>query len=296
VVLDILMISKTRGNMTKTKDSSYLKLILLAAGILAIFLVRTLLAVHYPVPRLFDLFNSLVVLGAVLVVLRGYRALLWGDWLIAIGLGILVGVGMRFATLFSPYPFFDLVRDNSGQAVVRGVLTGITALGGLVIMRQGGPVPFHTANREWKQAGKGILVGLGIGLPLAVINVFALRSTAGHGIVWQDPFAAVMDALQPGIVEEIVYRFALWGLLWLLLRKSLPEKAVAWAGFLAMLVHNYAHFDDLFIQAPLVALGMGLVMMLIWGLPPYLLARRRGIESAVAFHWLQDAARFFAGF
>jgi hypothetical protein len=29
---------------------------------------------------------------------------------------------------------------------------------------------------------------------------------------------------------------------------------------------------------------------------PLILARRRGLESAVAFHWIQDAARFLAGF
>ncbi len=54
--------------------------------------------------------------------------------------------------------------------------------------------------------------------------------------------------------------------------------------------------DDLFLQAPLVALGMGAVLALFWGLPPLILARRRGLESAIAFHWLQDAARFLAGF
>jgi hypothetical protein len=41
---------------------------------------------------------------------------------------------------------------------------------------------------------------------------------------------------------------------------------------------------------------MGLVMVLLWGVPPTILALRRDLESAIAFHWIQDAARFLAGF
>ncbi|MBN1370418.1 MAG: hypothetical protein JW987_00545 [Anaerolineaceae bacterium] len=228
--------------------------------------------------------------------MTGFHRLQRGDWLTALALGALVGVGMRFATLFSAYPFFGLVRDNTGQAFVRGALTFVAALGGLVIMRQGGPVPFAAANGEWRKSGRNILFGLAVGLPLAALNVVALQISEGQSIVWQNTFAAMLDAIQPGVVEEVVYRFALWGLLWLALRGSLPKQAVSVAGLLALLIHNYVHFDALLAEAPLVALGMGLVMSLLWGLPLYFLARRRGLEAAMAFHWIQDVARFVAGF
>jgi hypothetical protein len=107
---------------------------------------------------------------------------------------------------------------------------------------------------------------------------------------------ALVDALQPGIVEEVVYRFAFWSLLWLVMRKSFSNKAVWLSGLLALLVHNYAHFDDLLLQAPVVALGMGLVMAVVWGLPLAFLAQKRGLESAIAFHWMQDVTRFLTGF
>ena len=74
------------------------------------------------------------------------------------------------------------------------------------------------------------------------------------------------------------------------------SKTGSLAGLLAMLAHNFSHFDDLFIQSPLMALGMGAVLALIWGVPPLLLARRHGLESAIAFHWIQDVARFLSGF
>lgn len=276
--------------------NKYTTLAVLIAGILAVFVVRALLANTFRMPYTFQLFDTLTVAGALFVLLKGHRSLRRGDWITALLLGAVIGAGMLFATLFSAYPFFGIVKSNTGQGIVRGSFTLIAALGGLVIMRQDGPVQFHAANGDWRNTGWGILVGLAVGLPLAVLNVFALQVTQGHPIDWQSPIASLLDAFQPGVVEEVIYRFALWGLLWLVLRDSLPRQSVWLAGLLAMFVHNYSHFDDLFLQSPLMAFGMGAVLALFWGLPPLILARRRGLESAIAFHWIQDAARFLAGF
>jgi len=270
--------------------------LLLTTGILAIFVGRTMLAIHFHVPRLFNLFDTLTIAGSIVVLTKGHSKLKPVDWLLATGLGGVVGVGMYFATLYSAYPFFGVVQSNVGQAWVRGMFTFLATLGGLAIMRQGGPVQFHAANGDWRDMNRGILVGLVIGLPLAVLNAFALQFTQGQSINWHNPLAALLDAFQPGVVEEVIYRFALWGLLWLILRNPLPKQVVWLAGLLAMLVHTYSHFDDLLLQSPLIALGMGAVVALIWGLPPFILARRRGLESAIAFHWIQDVARFLVGF
>ncbi|MBE0699418.1 MAG: hypothetical protein IH586_21050 [Anaerolineaceae bacterium] len=280
----------------KRRLFQYPLLILISAGIIAIFLTRTLLAARYSVPRLDDLFSILTITGSLGVFLKGFRHLRRGDWACAVLLGTAAGVGMGFATLFSPYPFLGIVHSNQEQALVRGLFTALAALGGLVIMRQGGPVQVHAANGNWRKMLPGVWIGLVVGLPLAVLNIFALQITQGHPITWQSPISSALDALQPGIVEEVIYRFALWGLLWMVLQKTLPDKAVWMAGLLSMLVHNFSHFDDLFLQSPLIALGMGTVLALFWGVPPLILARRRGLESAIAFHWLQDAARFLAGF
>jgi hypothetical protein len=274
----------------------YSTIFLLIVAIMMVFVTRIWLASHNTIPRTFEIFDILTVAGALFVLLNGYRRLRRQDVILALVLGTVICVGMMFATLFSPYPFFGVVQSNIGQAWVRGMFTFLAALGGLAIMRQDGPVQFHAANGNWRDMSRGILVGLAIGLPLAVVNVFALQFTQGRSINWKSPLAAMLDALQPGIVEEVTYRFALWGLLWLALRNPLPKHAIWLAGLLAMLVHNYSHFDDLFIQSPLAALGMGAVLALIWGLPPLFLARWRGLESAIAFHWIQDVARFLAGF
>ncbi|MBL8079928.1 MAG: hypothetical protein JNM55_18310 [Anaerolineales bacterium] len=277
-------------------NKRYIIPVLLIGAILLIFLGRMLLAVRFTLPHTFHLFDTITVAGSTLVLQRGYRNLRRQDWILALVMGMVIGTGMLFTTLYSSYPFFGVVPSKFGQAWVRGIFTFFATLGGLAIMRQGGPVQFHTANGNWRDMSRGILVGLAVGLPLAVVNAFTLQFTQGQPINWQSPLAALVDALQPGVVEEVIYRFALWGLLWLILRNSLPNQAIWQTGCLSMLVHNYSHFDDLFIQSPLTALGMGAVLALIWGLPPLLLSYRRGLESAIAFHWIQDVARFLAGF
>ena len=274
----------------------YKTLILVAAGLLALFSLRTILAASYRLPGLNDLFTATAVVGSMVVLIQGYRCLHRRDWVVAILLGGAVGVGMYFATLFSPYPFFGIVDDPLGQGLVRGCCAAIAILGGLVIMRQDGPVQFSAANGAWRKLGVSVILGLAIGAPLAVLNVFALQFTTSQAISWQNPFSALPDALQPAVVEEVIYRFAFLGLIWLALRKSLPDQAVWLSGLLALLVHNFMHFDNQLINAPWAALGTGLVLALVWGLPPTILALRRDLDSAIAFHWIQDAARFLAGF
>lgn len=280
----------------KSNPPSYQRFILLCAAILVVFAVRTLLAAQSGAPRLFELFDLLTVLASLLIIALHWRKLRGGDFIIALLSGVVIGAGYPFSTLFSAYPFLDVVTSDLGLALVRGLFTSTAMLGGLVILRLGGPVSLPAADGQWQRAIRGIGLGLAVGLPLAVLNIFALQATQGRGIAWQNPRAAMLDALQPALMEEAVYRFALWGVLWLVLRSSLGSKAPFLAGLLATLIHSYAHLSDLFVETPLVALGMGLVMALLWGLPPLLLARSRGLGSAVAFHWIQDAARFWAGF
>ena len=276
--------------------NKYTTLFLLIAAIIMIFLARAVMASMPSAPRTFEIFDILTAAGAILILLKKYRNLRRGNWMTALILGAVIGVGMLFATLFSPYPFLGILRDNIGQAWVRGLLTFLATLGGLAIMRQGGPVQLHAASGNWKDMSRGILIGLAIGLPLAVFNVFALQFTQRQPIQWQHPPSALLDALQPGITEEVIYRFTMWGLLWLVLRNDLPTRAVWASGLLATLIHGYAHFDDLFLQSPLLGLGMGALIILLWGLPPLILARRQGLESAIAFHWIQDVARFVTGY
>lgn len=265
--------------------------------IVLVFVMRTILARDGTPPRLFDLFDTFIALASFVVLAIGWRNLSRIDWLVGLGVGLLVGVLLPFSTLYNPYPFFDVVTDLRGRAVVNGIMTMVTAMGGLVIMRWGGPVRVTITALGWRQAGRSLLFGAAVGLPFAVLNGFANAWTQNRPITWQNPLAAVVDAVHPAVIEEVIYRFALLGLLWLLFRRDWSSRqAMMLAGLLAVLIHTYSHYSDLFLTQPLTALGMGAVMGLVWGVPPTLLALRRDLESAVSFHWIQDAIRFWLGF
>jgi hypothetical protein len=154
--------------------NKYTTLILLTAAILLIIAARGLLASRMYVPHTFELFDTLTVSGSIFIIAKSRRRLRRPDCSIAILLGIMIGAGMCFATLFSPYPFLGIVKTNSGQAAIRGAFTASAALGGLAVMRMGEPVAFHMAKGDWQRAGRSALQGLGVGLPLAGLNVVVL--------------------------------------------------------------------------------------------------------------------------
>jgi hypothetical protein len=275
----------------------WLTLFAVMTVIVLVFVMRTILARDGTPPRLFDLFDTFIVLASFVVLAIGWRKLSRSDWLVGFGAGLLVGVLLPFSTLYNPYPFFEIATDLRGRAVINGIMTMVTAMGGLVIMHWGGPVRVTITSLGWRQSGRSLLFGAVIGLPFAVLNGFANAWTQNRPIAWQNPLAAVVDAIHPAVIEEVIYRLALLGLLWLLFRRDWPSRqAIVLAGLLAVLIHTYSHYSDLFLTQPLTALGMGAVMGLIWGIPPTLLAIQRDLESAMSFHWIQDVIRFGLGF
>lgn len=271
-------------------------LLALAASIVLLFVVRTSVARAGNAPRIFELFDLFTTGVAAVVLLIGFRTLTHHDWGIGIGIGLLIGLTLPLATLFNPYPLLDRVQGVIPQAIARATITTVTALGGLVIMRWGGPVRVQLALMQWRRALIGFIFGAVVGMPLAVLNAYANAWTQGKVFVWQSLPAAALAAFQPAIVEEVISRLALLGALWLILRPFWPERQAVWlaAGF-ALLIHTYGHYSDLFVTQPLVALIMGALLGLLWGVPITMLALRRDLESAIGFHWIQDFARFVAG-
>jgi hypothetical protein len=285
-----------RPAVTGKRLSRWSILLLLSAGVLFVFTLRTMLAVSGSPPRLFEIFEVLTLAGSLAVLAAGWRTLERSDWLVGVGVGVFLALELQVSSLFSPYPYLDLITDLRLLGLLRGLSAGVACLGGLVIMRWGGPVQVRLARGEWRRALGGLAFGAAVGLPMAVLNLYANSWTQGRPFAWQSPLAAGLDALQPALFEEVVYRLALLGLFWLALRRTWPGRASAWlAGGLAMLVHTFSHLGDLFVTQPLLALGMGTVMALLWGLPALILALRRDLESAIGFHWIQDAVRFMGG-
>jgi hypothetical protein len=265
---------------------------LLTLGILGIFIVRTSLAYRGNPPRLFAIFNGIILLASMGVLAFKAGGLRRGDWLAALIGGGLLGAGVRYTSF---YPFIVLPDPNL-SAWAHGAAVAVVCLAGISVMRQGGPVVSRLAHGKWKMALRSAGFGLLVGLPLAGLNVLVFSWMQKQPIQPQNPLTAGFEALQPGLVEEIAYRFALLGFIWLVMRRAWPERAVLVASLLSLFVHNYAHFDALLRDNLAFALAYGAVVGLIWGLPMTLLAVRRDLESAIAFHWMQDFLRFASGF
>jgi hypothetical protein len=265
-------------------------------ALLVVFVGRTMIARSNPIPRISDLLDTIVVAGSAWALVNGYRRLSRRDWLVGLGLGFLLSLQLPWATLFQPWPFFDVIRNNWFQAPIRGAYAAMAALGGLAIARSGGPVPVRLAGGSWRQALLSLGAGAVLGIPLAILNAFANAWMQGRSFQWQSPLAAAMDALQPAVFEELLYRLAFLSLLWLVLRRSWSQRQAVWlASLLSLLAFSYGHFSDEFITQPLATLAIGGVMALIWGLPTTVLALRRDLDSAAGFHWVQDFARFWVG-
>jgi membrane protease YdiL (CAAX protease family) len=143
---------------------------------------------------------------------------------------------------------------------------------------------------------RSLALGVVLALPLAVVNNLYFYTTTG-ALRFQDPLSSALEALKPGIAEEVVWRYFILALCFTLLKDS-PRRRLATAAAVALAVvpHSLNHLPDLFLQNPIMGLVMLLLTSLLFGLPMALLQVRRNLETSIAFHWLIDFARFWFGF
>lgn len=248
-----------------------------------------------PVPHLFQVLDTIVVVASLVVVVLGVRLLRPSDVGVAATAGALLGLLVPH-TGFYPLLAWTCPGASDGLvALLHGTGVALALLGGIVVLRRGGPVRFGASAGAWKTSLAGFGTGAAIGLPLAVVNAYANTLVQGRPFVWQAPGAPLLEALEPGLVEEVVYRFALLGIVWLVLRPFWGRRSAALAGVVTLLVHAFAHAGDLLLTDPATYLGFGIVLALVWGVPATVLALRRDLENAAGFHWIQDAVRFLGG-
>jgi hypothetical protein len=261
----------------------------------AIVLAWRTVALVRPVPQLFQVLDSVVILASLVVLLHGFRLLRPRDLGLALALGALLGWLVPHTGF---YPLVAWTAPGAAAwlvALMHGAGVAVALLGGIVVLRRGGPVRLRAASDTWRASLTGLGIGAAIGLPLAAVNAYANTLVQGRPFVWQDSGFGLLEALEPGFVEEIVYRFALLGIVWLLLRPTWGHRAPWLAGVVALLTHTFAHNGELLLANPLMYVGFGTVLALVWGVPTTFLALRRDLESAAGFHWVQDAVRFLGG-
>ena len=144
--------------------------------------------------------------------------------------------------------------------------------------------------------GKSLAFGMLVAIPLALVN--NLYFYASQGVFrLQNVFYSAFEALRPAIYEEIVFRFFVLALCFYLLRSSRSPRLVSLVALvLAVVPHSLNHLPDLFLENPMMGLAMLVATSLLFGLPMAVLQIKKNLETAVAFHWLIDFARFLFGF
>jgi hypothetical protein len=103
--------------------------------------------------------------------------------------------------------------------------------------------------------------------------------------------------IEPGIAEEIIFRFFIINIIYELLKDKLSQKPlIIFIFIMGVLPHSLLHYPDLWLINIPGALFMMVSTCILFGLPMAYLQCKRDMEAAVGFHWLIDALRFFGGF
>ena len=112
---------------------------------------------------------------------------------------------------------------------------------------------------------------------------------------WVDDWWDTLEALSPGIIEEVWARLFLTTLCYALLRPTTndrPRRAHVAAILIGAITHGLWHLPTLMILGPA---GLGYIVAgLLFGVPMALLFIKRDLEQAIGYHFFIDFVRFLA--
>lgn len=235
-----------------------------------------------------------------------YRAWNWVEYFLGICSLIVISVRFKkiklstvvcglFFTFLCWISFFYRTREID-TTIIDGLITFFAYIAGCSLTDKGKGVRSLVKEGENKKAVKSLLYGAIVSIPFACINVAYFIITQGP-IRFQNPFISGFLALQPGIGEEIVFRFFIINAASTVLRNKLSQKHLLFiVFFLSIIPHSILHFPDLWLSNLPGAIFMLISTSLLFGLPMAYLQYTRNLESAIGFHWFTDFLRFFAGF
>jgi hypothetical protein len=254
------------------------------------FSSHPLLGVPFSSPySLICLVLALVGLGLVIRHLREYRL---NDFAVSFLMSALVWLAVQAKYWYNGWTPTVPYYHPTFIAVEVFLIT----LGAIGLLKRNRVLRFRLAEDDDRAAVTSLVTGVVIGLPFAVINVLLFVFLNGQQIVIQDVVFSAIMALQPGIMEELVFRLLFMSLAIVVLLKYLPKKvAITSAIFMAIVFHSAVHVPQLVLANPLMAIVTVIVTSTLFGLPMALLAYKKDIETAIGFHWVIDAVRFALG-
>lgn len=184
-----------------------------------------------------------------------------------------------------------------------GILVGVSSpMAGITTF-----LAFVAARRLFDQTDQGIsvlkspirltlLLGGGIGFFLGIIN---LALAGGQELVFAPSFYAFLVSLNPGISEEIIYRFFIYAFAIRVLGGQIKtHQETIWVYVLMIVPHVLMHFPDSYFVNGVFHLDLGnlvigpVILIALFGLPMTLLLVKRDLTAAMITHTLVDFIRF----
>jgi membrane protease YdiL (CAAX protease family) len=228
--------------------------------------------------------SEFALAGAAMVVLFKWRRVSVQSALLAALLASLSGVSIYW-------------RNNGlVDAAQEGLIVFLTFLAGSALFQQRHGQTIAAFQDGPVNIIRSLLFGIAVAIPLAVVNNLFFYFSSGNA-AFRDGFVSALLALSPGISEEIIFRYFVLALCnqWLQGESKRPLGFFT-VVFLAVVPHSLNHLPDLFLTNPAMALFMLATTCLLFGLPMALLQVKRNLETAIAFHWFIDFARFLFGY
>ena len=277
---------KTDSSNPLKTETGWISIGLLVTGFAALYFLNYLLPLntYSYANRIWDWAEWACTAGALLVLGLRWRSIRPAAALTGACLGLISGASRG-------------LHDHSlAGGLIEGAAVWLTFMAGtaLFLDLRANQVP------AFRPPASNILRNLGFGLliavPLAVVNNLFFFLQKGEP-QFQNFLTSAGEALSPGIHEEAIYRYFVLALCFTLLQNS-SRRRLAWitAITLAVVPHSLLHLPDLFLENPLMGVGMLAGTSLFFGLPMALLQVKRSFESAVSFHWFIDFARFLFGY
>ena len=227
-----------------------------------------------------------------------------GWWLLAFSVLPAVGVLVPRRTQLSPRVWLAgsaaaaamlaieaLFRANVVGGLVLGAVIAPQVMAGTLLLESSRLARVWLLEGRLRSAGRAFALGCLLALPPALMNVsgmtaeMASQAEASFQSLWM-----AFYALQPALLEEAWARLFLLPLLYLVFRSAsgaTTGRALLFALLISVAAHGLAHAPQ-----SIATVTNALFSALVYGLPLALLFLRRGLESAIGYHFFIDFVRF----
>lgn len=222
-------------------------------------------------PRMWWIFILLVTTLSIFILVREKRPSM-KIILIALILGVLVGLSNPIGGVCTIFCFiatiaiFKKYKDNEIPLLKKTSLRGISIT---------------------------FALGMIVGLILGAVNVLFMLGS-GNEMVNNFTLQAFIFSLNPGIFEEVSFRFFMFAFcIYLINGKIRTKQQEAWIYIMMIVPHVLIHTPDQLFDNGLPYFIVSIILIsFLFGLPLALLQRKHDLSSAIIAHALIDFIRF----